>query len=49
MDGEKKQDEQIIREVELLKDFDPDKELKTEFELASLQDFQNQINDQDAS
>ncbi len=49
MKAEKRQDEQITREVELLKFFDLDNELNAEFELASLQDFQNQVNDQDVS
>lgn len=38
-------EEQIIREVELLKQFDPDKELKEEFEFASLQDLQRHLDE----
>jgi metal-responsive CopG/Arc/MetJ family transcriptional regulator len=36
-------EEQIVREVQLLKDFDPDRELKDEFELASLHDLQKHL------
>lgn len=36
---------QIAREVALLKEFDPDKELKREFETASLQDLQKYLDD----
>jgi|GEM_PF-1805144 metal-responsive CopG/Arc/MetJ family transcriptional regulator len=38
-------EEQIAKEVTLLKKFDPDKELKQEFETASLQDLQKYLND----
>ena len=38
-------EEQITREVALLKEFDPDKELKKEFEFASLQDLQKYLDD----
>ena len=38
-------EEQIVREVELLKEFDPDKELKEEFESASLHDLQKHLNE----
>jgi metal-responsive CopG/Arc/MetJ family transcriptional regulator len=37
-------EEQLAREVQLLKQFDPDKELKSEFESASLNDLQEHIN-----
>lgn len=36
-------EEQIVREVNLLKDFDPDMELKEEFESASLRDLQKHL------
>jgi hypothetical protein len=36
---------QIAKEVELLKEFDPDKELKEEFEIASLYDLQKYLDD----
>ncbi|MES2428739.1 MAG: hypothetical protein V4560_17280 [Bacteroidota bacterium] len=38
-------EEQIAKEVTLLKKFDPDKELKQEFESASLKDLQKYLND----
>jgi metal-responsive CopG/Arc/MetJ family transcriptional regulator len=38
-------EEQILREVELLKKFDPDRELIEEFELASLKDMQKHIDE----
>ncbi|HEY8782641.1 MAG TPA: hypothetical protein VIM16_13535 [Mucilaginibacter sp.] len=38
-------EEQIVREVELLKQFDPDRELKEEFELASLHDLQKYLDE----
>jgi metal-responsive CopG/Arc/MetJ family transcriptional regulator len=38
-------EEQIIREVQLLNQFDPDKELKQEFELASLSDLQKYLDE----
>ena len=38
-------EEQIAREVALLKEFDPDKELKKEFEIASLEDLQKYLDD----
>jgi metal-responsive CopG/Arc/MetJ family transcriptional regulator len=38
-------EEQISREVALLKDFDPDKELKKEFETATLHDLQKHIDE----
>ncbi|HEY5328177.1 MAG TPA: hypothetical protein VIJ27_14335 [Mucilaginibacter sp.] len=38
-------EEQIAREVELLKHFDPDKELKDEFESASLHDLQKYLDE----
>jgi hypothetical protein len=34
---------QIAKEVELLKQYDPDKELKEEFEMASLYDLQRHL------
>jgi len=34
-----------VREVELLKQFDPDRELKEEFELASLHDLQKYLDE----
>ncbi len=34
---------QIVKEVELLKQYDPDKELKEEFEKASLYDLQKHL------
>jgi hypothetical protein len=34
---------QIAKEVELLKQYDPDKELKKEFEIASLHDLQKHL------
>jgi metal-responsive CopG/Arc/MetJ family transcriptional regulator len=36
-------EEQIVREVRLLNDFDPDKDLKDEFESASLHDLQKHL------
>jgi len=36
-------DKQIAMETELLKQFDPDKELKKEFETASLHDLQKYL------
>jgi metal-responsive CopG/Arc/MetJ family transcriptional regulator len=36
-------EEQIAREVQLLNDFDPDKELNDEFENASLRDLQKHL------
>jgi metal-responsive CopG/Arc/MetJ family transcriptional regulator len=36
-------EDQMTREVQLLKDFDPDAELKSEFESASLYDMQKHI------
>jgi metal-responsive CopG/Arc/MetJ family transcriptional regulator len=36
-------EEQIARDVQLLKEFDPDKELKAEFESASLHDLQKHL------
>ena len=38
-------EEQIAHEVALLKEFDPDKELKEEFEKASLKDLKKHLND----
>lgn len=38
-------EEQIAKEVALLKKFDPDKQLKQEFENASLQDLQKYLDD----
>ncbi len=38
-------EEQIVREVQLLNEFDPDKELKDEFESASLHDLQKHLED----
>jgi len=38
-------EEQIVKEVQLLKQFDPDKELKEEFELASLHDLQKYLDE----
>jgi hypothetical protein len=38
-------EEQIANEVALLKEFDPDKELKEEFEIASLYDLQKYLDD----
>ncbi len=38
-------EEQIVREVQLLKQFDPDKGLKEEFESASLQDLQKYLDE----
>ncbi|MDB5089531.1 MAG: hypothetical protein JWR09_3525 [Mucilaginibacter sp.] len=38
-------EEQIAREVELLKQFDPDKELKEEFQSASLHDLQKYLDE----
>jgi metal-responsive CopG/Arc/MetJ family transcriptional regulator len=38
-------EEQIVREVELLKQFDPDVELKGEFESASLHDLQKHLDE----
>ncbi|MES2378508.1 MAG: hypothetical protein V4553_18090 [Bacteroidota bacterium] len=38
-------EEQVRREVALLKEFDPDTELKKEFETASLEDLKKYLND----
>jgi metal-responsive CopG/Arc/MetJ family transcriptional regulator len=38
-------EEQIAREVELLKQFDPDKDLKEEFQSASLHDLQKYLDE----
>ena len=38
-------EDQISREVALLKEFDPDKELKQDFERASLQDLQKYLDE----
>ena len=38
-------EEQMAREVELLKEFDPDKELKEEFKSASLNDLQKYLDE----
>ncbi len=38
-------DEQLTREVNLLKEFDPDIELKREFEIASLHDLQKYLDE----
>ena len=38
-------EEQLVREVQLLNEFDPDKELKDEFESASLHDLQKHLED----
>ena len=38
-------EEQIVREVQLLNEFDPDKELKEEFETASLYDLQKYLDE----
>jgi metal-responsive CopG/Arc/MetJ family transcriptional regulator len=38
-------EEQISKEVALLKEFDPDKELKKEFEIASLTDLQKYLDE----
>ncbi len=38
-------EEQLAREVKLLKENDPDKELKEEFQAASLYDLQKHFND----
>ena len=38
-------EEQIMREAELIKQFDPDRELKEEFQIASLYDLQKYLND----
>jgi metal-responsive CopG/Arc/MetJ family transcriptional regulator len=38
-------EEQMAREVELLKEFDPDKELKDMFQTASLNDLQKHLDD----
>jgi hypothetical protein len=40
---------QLILEVELLKQFDPDKELKEAFETASLHDLQKYLDDEKLS
>ena len=47
--AKKKPEEQIVTEVQMLKDFDPDKELKGEFESASLYDLQKYLVTQDVS
>ncbi|MEO8886826.1 MAG: hypothetical protein ABI367_12230 [Mucilaginibacter sp.] len=38
-------EDQISKEVALLKEFDPDKELKHDFEMASLQDLQKYLDE----
>ncbi|HVW13411.1 MAG TPA: hypothetical protein VHB54_06315 [Mucilaginibacter sp.] len=38
-------EDKITKEVELLKQFDPDKELKKEFESASISDLQKNLNE----
>jgi hypothetical protein len=38
-------EEQIAKEVALLKQFDPDKELKEEFEIISLHDLQKYLDE----
>jgi metal-responsive CopG/Arc/MetJ family transcriptional regulator len=38
-------EEQIVKEVQLLNQFDPDNELKEEFESASLSDLQKYLNE----
>jgi metal-responsive CopG/Arc/MetJ family transcriptional regulator len=38
-------EEQIVREVQLLKKFDPDKDIKDEFEAASLQDLKKYLDE----
>ncbi len=38
-------EEQIKREVALLREFDPDQELKRDFEMASLEDLKKYLND----
>jgi len=41
----KELEEQMAREVELLKEFDPDKELKDMFQTASLNDLQRHLDE----
>jgi metal-responsive CopG/Arc/MetJ family transcriptional regulator len=38
-------EEQLAKEVEMLKEHDPDKELKEEFQIASLYDLQKYLDD----
>jgi len=38
-------EDQLEREAKLLKEYDPDKELKNEFEMASLHDLQKYLNE----
>jgi metal-responsive CopG/Arc/MetJ family transcriptional regulator len=38
-------EEQLQKEVELLKEFDPDRELKSAFQIASLHDLQKYLDD----
>lgn len=43
--AKKELEEQIAREVQLLNEFDPDNDLKEEFESASLHDLQNHLDE----
>jgi metal-responsive CopG/Arc/MetJ family transcriptional regulator len=45
LQSKKALEEQIIREVQLLNQFDPDASLKAEFELASLHDLQKYLDE----